>query len=154
MSQDQKETGIAVLTQSDIPTMLETVKNQIKQLSSKSDAVSKTSNSLTGFGTIDNIATVEDLIKAHASVFERGRAYDKAAAAIVPSGIKVPPFILDGHNEKDWLDHISSRVGEVANEKKLTKLREYAVILESNLSAEFKLANDLAKIKADMEEGY
>lgn len=153
MAKAKKSTEVAILTQNDVPSMLETIEAQIKSLSMKTNSGKETSNPLTGFGRVEEISTVEDLIKAHASVRERSESYKRSAKDIVPTGIKIPEMILDGHTTEEWLSHIQSRVGEVTNEKKLASLKEMKKTLESNLSAELKLANDLAKIKKELEDG-
>lgn len=142
------------LTQEDIPALIDQVKDQIIVLSAKAGLdISKTTGNLAGFGTIDSIDTVEKLIMADASIYERARAYEAAAKRIVSEGIRTPELKIDGHTEKEWATHIASRVFEVANEKKLAKLREMQAKLESNLSAKDKLANDLNEINKELAMG-
>ena len=152
----KKTTAVATqgqLTQQDIPAMLEQVKQQIASMSIAKDGFEKTSDSLDGFGKIEDIKSVSDLIKAHSAVTNRAKAYKASASEIVPEGIKVPLFSIGKHSESQWVNHITSRVSEVANEKKLTRLRSFQKTLEENLSTEMKLANEMAKIAADLEAG-
>ena len=137
----------ALLTQQDIPTMLEQVKDQIAKLSGNNNNVMITDKVLDPFGKVENIEKVTDLIKAASSVLGREKAYKAAAKAVIPKGIKVPGFEIEGVKASDWLAHIKARVAIVANKEQLVKLNSIKNTLEENLSAEAKLANDLEKIK-------
>ena len=145
-------TEVALLGQSDVPTMLAQVNEQIKSLKGGSDSASLTNEDLPGFGKIENIATVDNLIKAASSVMGKNAGYVAAAKEIVPSGIKikVPAFKIGKYTAKQWLEHIASRVILVSNKEKLSLLNEVRVTLENNLSGADKLANDLAAIQSKL----
>ena len=157
----KKETGVAILSASsltvnDVPSMLELVNNQIKELRGGMPDQPHTTESLSGFGRIKDIKTVQELLKAASVVMAKQKAYDDAAKKLLPKGIKKPAFKLNGSTSEQWLADIQGRIAIVANKEKLDKLNSIKKTLEENLSAEAKLANDLKKIqdllKPDMEE--
>lgn len=135
-----------MLGQNDIPAMLAKVNDQIKAIKGGMPKEAKTTGELPGFGKIKDIKTVSDLIKAHSAVVNRAAMYKASAAAILPEGIKTPPFILEGSSESAWVTDISSRIVDVAHKASLDKLNKVKTMLESNLSAEAKLAKDLGDI--------
>lgn len=140
------------LTQQNIPEMLAKVKEQIAAMSKKKEGQQKTKSSLEGFGKIDDIKEVSTLIKAHSAVVNRAAAYKVSAeSGIIPDNVKVPTFKIGGHTESQWVDHITTRVAEVANKKQLDGLKEFRDTLEENLSVEMKLASKLAKIQANID---
>lgn len=136
----------ATLGQKDIPTMLEMVNKQIATIKGNLPETPVTTAVLPGFDKIEDIKTVEELIKAASSVIGKSDAYAKAAEVVYP-GKKAPKFKIEGFTREQWLDHITSRLIMVANKAELDKLIATKKLLEENLSAEAKLANDLAKIR-------
>lgn len=138
---------MVAMSQKDIPTLLEKVNAQILELKGGMTDVPKTDAQLPGFGKVEQIASVEELIKAASSVMGKKEAYDKASALVVPEGFKVPEFTICEIKANVWLDHIRSRIVIVANKTRLETLNKIKSTLEENLSAEAKLANDLNKIQ-------
>ncbi len=137
---------IAKLTSGDIPSLLEKVIEQISTIKKDLPKQPHTTGELAGFGAIEKISTVEQLIKAASSVEGRMGAYVKAAKR-VPEGIKIPSFKTDGSTGNQWLAHIDSRMIIVGNKEKLDKLNKVKEKLERNLSEKDKLANDLKAIE-------
>lgn len=145
----QDTTGLMAIVnqgQDAIPAFLEKVNAQIAALKGNIGSEPKTTGSLAGFGKIKDIKTVADLIKAHSSVTNRAAAYKASAKVILPTGIKMPPFMLDGSSESAWVADIQARVTIVAHKTQLDKLTKIKEKLESNLSAKAKLAKDLGDI--------
>lgn len=147
----KKESGLAKmdlsnLGQDSIPGMLEQVVAQIKSIKGDLPDVPETTESLSGFGKIADIKSVAELIKAHSMVVNKERVYKESAKEILPEGIKLPPFKLNGASASAWVRDIKSRVVIVANKEKLDKLNKIREKLESNLSAEAKLKKDLEDI--------
>lgn len=145
-------TDITAYGVNDVPNMLEMVIKQINTLQGGMPAGPKTSASLTGFGIIEKIDTVESLIKAAATVIVKEQAYKDASEEILPVGIKIPEFKLNGVLAKNWLSDIKARVLIVANKEKLAKLNKIKSTLEANLSAEAKLAKDLKDIQGMLND--
>ena len=138
--------NLAKLTSDDIPGLLEKVNEQIGAIRKDLPKQPHTTGELAGFGAIEKIGTVEQLIKAASSVEGRMEAYAKAAKR-VPEGIKIPPFKTNNSTGVQWLAHIDSRMIIVGNKEKLDKLNQVKEKLERNLSEKDKLANDLKAIE-------
>jgi hypothetical protein len=139
-------------TQNDVPAMLEQVNEKISALTKASDREPSTKGkTLPGFGEIARIENCGDLIKAYSSVTGRRDAYDKAFKEMKIK-TKKPPFTIDGVGADKWCEDIVNRYSEVAHKTQLDALRKIKKTLEENLSAEAKLANDLAKINGIMED--
>lgn len=135
------------LSKDDVPSMLQIVTEQIQEIKGNLPKEPKTTKELPGFGKISSINTVEQLIKAASSVIAKKEAYDEAAKEIVPEAIKVPTFTINGVSAPAWLDDIRARVVVVGHKTQLEKLEKVKRKLEENLSAEAKLARDLAEIQ-------
>lgn len=139
-------------TQADIPSLLETVNSKIKELSKNDSTVPVITTGLPGFGPISQINDVMRLLQACSSIEGKVEAYDKAADKHLPTGIKKPTFVIEGHSPKAWLEVIVLKIAEISHKKELDKLRSVKATLEANLSQEMKLANDLAKISELLNE--
>lgn len=139
-------TAIATLGTNDVPKMLEQVKEQIKLLKGNLPDAPVTDKAITGFGKIEDIKDLSTLIKLASSCLGREKSYKEAAKVVMPEGMKTPPFTVNGMTVKNIIEHIKVRSFTVGNETKLKTLKDIQKTLESNLSAEAKLANDLAKI--------
>jgi hypothetical protein len=156
----KKEESLATknLGQKDIPTMLELVDEQIKQIKKGLPDSPHTDKDLPGIGKISTLKTVDSLLKAASMIIAKEDAYNKAAEKVLPEGFKKPLFKLNGVSAKLWIEDISARVVIVANKEQLNKLEKVKKKLEENLSAESKLARDLEEIQSilkvdDGEEG-
>ena len=141
-----------LFTQNDVPEMLKKVTEQIKRLTGGMGEGAKTTGDLPGFGKIKDIKSVSQLIMAYSSVVGREKAYKEAAKELIPVEVKVPTFSLSGSTAKEWKTDIEARVLVVANQAQLNKLKKIKTTLEANLSAEAKLANDLAGIAKDLSD--
>lgn len=139
-------------TQADIPSLLEKVNNQIKELSKSTTTVPVIAVGLPSFGPIANINDVMRLLQACSSIDGKVEAYEKAANKYLPKGIKKPELTIEGHSPKVWLEVISIKIAEISHKKELDKLKSVKATLEANLSQEMKLANDLAKIADILNE--
>ena len=139
-------------TQADIPSLLATVNAKIKELSKRDNTELVIVAALPAFGRIDSIKDVMTLLQACSSVEGKYESYLKIAAKYLPAGTKAPVFKIQGHTAKEWLDFIQLRINEVTHSKELAKLTAVKLTLESNLSQEMKLANDLKKINEILNE--
>lgn len=136
-------------TVNDVPHLLETVKKQISSIKKHMPNQLPVTGNLEGFGKIQEVKSLESLIKARSSVRSKARLYKEEAKEIstfIGEHVKLPSFSLNGHCEKTWLEVIDSQIILVGNETELTKLEKIQKTLEDNLSAEAKLANDLQSI--------
>lgn len=143
-------TSLTLMTVDDVPQLLEMVTKQITALKGGMPTGPKTTAALSGFGKIEGIHTVSELIRAAATVNAKETSYAAAAAMILPEGIKIPAFTLSGVSAKSWISDITARVSVVANKEKLERLTKMQDTLKANLSAKDKLANDLAAMQADL----
>jgi len=142
----KQQWDLANMTKSDVPALLEEVNRQISKLRGGMPKEPQTTGELPGFGYIKNINKTDILIMAHSSVVGKARAYAESAKAILPEGIKTPPFKIAGSTEKAWVDDIKSRILVVANKEALDTLNAIKKEVEQHLSAEDKLAKSLSKI--------
>jgi hypothetical protein len=139
-------------TQDNIPDMLIKVRGQLEELTGSGEAPKSTKGvEVPGFGTLESITDVQELIKAWSSIKKK---YEFFLEAKKDLGIKLKlkAYTCSGVSIKDWKAAIEIRIAEVANEVQIKKLQEIEKTLESNLSAQDKLSNDLAKINSDMED--
>ncbi len=147
-----KKTDLMNLSIQDIPSLLETVNEQIETLKGGKTESNPAKNAvLDGFGKISDITDIQLLVKAASSVMGKAKYY-KEAAEIVAKDINVPEFSINGVTEKQWLKAVQKRIIQVMNAEKLKKLEQVRKTLEENLSAEAKLANDLKKIAEIISE--
>lgn len=152
-----KETSTAIatnsqFTQADIPNLLETVNKKIGELSKTGKVKPTIEVPLPGFGHINQIDSVLVLLQAAANVDGKLEAYNISATKHLPEAIKAPAFTIAGYSAKAWIEVIEIKIAEVAHKKELEKLKAVKATLESNLSAEMKLANDLKNISKLLSE--
>jgi len=140
------------LGQDDIPGLLEMVQKKIDSLTPKRGKSGTTNGaSLSGFGTIKSIDTVEGLTKAYSVVNAKQEAYEKAASELKVD-IQKYPFKLQGYTGTAWKTDIAGRVQSVENKTELEKLVQVKTKLEANLSAKAKLAKDLGDISKILQD--
>jgi len=150
-----KKNEVAVGTQysqSDVPSMLENVTKQLEALVGNESKKSSTDGvDLPGFGILAEIEDVQQLIKAHSSINAKEAGF-KASCKELKLSLKLKPFTINDVTPKQWKNDISLRINAVANKVQIAKLKKIKTTLEGNLSAEAKLAKDLADIAGDMDE--
>jgi hypothetical protein len=139
-------------TQADIPSLLARVNAQIKELSKGDKSTPTITVGLPGFGIVGDMKDVATILQAFSSVEGKLNGYNAAADKYLSSTTKVPVFRLNGHTAKEWLDVLQVKLSEVVHAKELAKLNAVKTTLESNLSQEMKLANDLKKINEILNE--
>lgn len=147
---NKKKDALALndLTQENIPELLQKVNDRIAAFSKDIPDETRITKNVPGFDkAIDDIDSVEELISAHASIRIREVHYNDSANLIIPKEIKKPPYKLDGHSAKQWMEQIQNRVSEVNNKESLDTLKKIKDELEKNLSEKDKLANSLGKIQ-------
>ena len=158
VSTSKGETGLSLskqFTKEDVPGMLEKVNAAIEAIKQGIPEKKQTTGDLDGFGPIDEIDSVEQLIKAHSSVTGRARAYEASYAALAAKSKlkkKAPKFTIGDHSEQAWLDDIDARCIVVEHQSELKKLEQVKTKLESHLSEESKLSKDLAEIGSILSE--
>ena len=132
--------------------MLKVIDKQIKELQGTMPDAVLTDKEVPEFGKIEEINTVSQLIKLTSCVVYKEKAYNEAVKLILPKGITAPAFKLNGMSPKQIIDHVKVRVNVVYNKSKLDKLKAAKAKLEQHLSAEDKLAKDLAGLSALINE--
>ena len=155
IKQSSESTAVATaqtFTQADIPSLLARVNAQIKELTKADNSTPAILDALPGFGPIGGMKDVSTLLQACSSIQGRLDGYNAAADKYLSSNTKAPVFKLNGHTAKEWLDVIQIKLSEVVHAKELAKLNAVKTTLESNLSQEMKLANDLKKINEILNE--
>lgn len=143
----QTAKDLANLTAADVPGLLATVVAKIKELKGGMPSETKTTGDLPGFGRIKDITSVESLVQAHSMVVNKERVYNESAAALNVDTKKYP-FRIGGSAASSWVTDILGTINVVKNKVELDKLDKIKTTLEANLSAESKLARDLASIAA------
>jgi len=152
MSEEKTTTTLATLGVADVPKYLDQVNQLIKDIKGNLPKSPNTNENLTGFGKINEIKTVAELLKAASMIMGKKAGYEAAAKKLLPEGYKVPTFKINGNTADHWLEDIQARIIVVYNKEKLEKLEKIKKTLEENLSAEAKLANDLLKIQNLLKE--
>ena len=153
----KKAASTAVATKSqytveDVPSMLQTVQEQIDAIKKGMPEKVETTGSLSGFGPIKDIKTLTDLIMARAAIEARAAAFAQAAKEVVPAGFNAPTFKMDGHTPEQWYADIKRRGVEVAHESKLKKLEATKKKLSQFVSEEQRLSDTLAEIHNSFNE--
>ena len=151
----QTAKDLSKLTAADVPDLLASVIKKINQLKGGIPKENKTTGDLPGFGKIADITTVELLVQAHSMVTNKARVYNESAE-ILGVNTKKYPFKIGGSQAGAWVADIEGTIHVVKNKVEIEKLNKIKVTLEANLSAESKLARDLASIAKDLtddEEG-
>jgi len=138
---------LSMLTAADVPALLATVVAKIKELKGGIPKETKTTGDLPGFGKITDIQSVELLVQAHSMVVNKERVYNESATALGVDSKKYP-FRIGGSAASSWVTDINGTINIVKNKVELEKLDKIKTTLEANLSAESKLARDLASIAA------
>ncbi len=149
-----KSDAVAILTKgtvsdAEVPKLLEHVNKQIAAIKEGIPDTPITNEELPGFGKIEDISTVDDLLKAGSMVRGKEKLYKEVAKELIPvkSTIKVPKFKLGNHTSQEWMSHIKARIVIVGNYENLRLLEEARDILKTELSAEAKRAEKFNKIK-------
>lgn len=143
---EKNVSNLVNLGQNDIPALLTKVESKIKALTKDIPKEDETNSQLEGFGSISTLNKVETLVKAYSMLCAKKQAYEKAAKEL-EIDINKYPFSQNGHSFKSWTKDIKKRVALVRNKTELDKLKRIKTKLESNLSAELKLAKDLAEVQ-------
>ena len=153
MAKKKNEVAVAgQFTQDDVPGMLEKVSAQLEALIGSEDKKSSTDGiELAGFGMLNDIEDVQDLIKAHSSINAREAGF-KASVKELKLKLKLKPFTISGVTPNIWKADIAIRISKVANKVQIANLKKIKSTLEENLSAKDKLSKDLANISNDMGE--
>lgn len=139
-------------TQNDIPALLQTVNEKIRLLSRTDKTEAVITVALPGFGDLSKVDDLSVLIQACANIDGKAEAFKASATKHLPESVKAPEFKIAGHSQKAWIEFIESKIAKVAHAKELAKLKTVKDTLESNLSQEMKLANDLKKISELLNE--
>ncbi len=135
-------------TQSDIPSLLEKVNEQIANLKGDKEKNARITGELDMFGKVSSITDVNKLRKAYAYVNHQEAAvtsYDDVFKTAAP-GVKLPPLKEGGATAKQWSEEILLQYKEVVFKEELTKLETIKQKLTDNLSAEMKLQATLGDI--------
>jgi len=140
-----------MLTQEDVPSMLEKVNDRIAMLKGSESEAKHTNGELEGLGNIFKMEKPENLIRAYASVLDRERMFNEAVKDLYTKeltsiGIKVPAFKLNGSTSKQWKDDIKGILATVVHKEELAKLEEVRDELSKHVSAEEKLNQSLLAI--------
>lgn len=132
----KKAAGLAVISDDNVPAMLEQVRAKIKELKGDDNESHQTTGELEGFGNIFEITKPSDLIKAYSSVKGRAAAYDVAAKEM---GIKAPPAFKIGNAGADkWFADLKKCYKMATHKAELDKLAKVETELKSMLSEEDK----------------
>ena len=148
-TKENENMGVTVknqFTQADIPDLLTTVNKKIKELTGNNAKVAVITQPLPGFSDIHKTDSILTLLQACGSVEGKSESYAKMATKYLPEGSKAPVFKIEGYTTEEWLAYLSDKISQLIHKKELQKLKSIKETLESNLSQEMKLANDLKKI--------
>lgn len=141
------------LTKDNVPQLLEIVVAKIAALKPEKKDRKKITESLEHFGKIQDIKRVGILISAHSSLVNREKCYNESAKKLmldVYDHLKPPVFKVQGHTVSQWIEEIEERVAYLVHAKELDKLKATKKTLESHLSEDLKLQQDLAKIQTSL----
>lgn len=152
---ESKEIAVSSqFTQKDIPTLLEKVNAQIKDLKGDREKAQRITGTLGNFGKISDITDTNTLRGAYAYITRKVEAINsfndefKKAAPIA----KINAYKEGGATVEQWQEEIIMQYKEVAYKEQIEKLEKVKKSLQDNLSAEAKLAETLKDIAADLND--
>lgn len=159
MSDKKESTGesqvpalnVNALTTQDVPALLKRVGAQISALKGNIPNAAKDLGVFEGIGKLQDMKTVEVLLKVLSILRAKESAY-KTAVTEAQVELKKYPFKINKHSASVWATAITYRIGIVKNEVELKKLEKVQKILKDNLSAEAKFANDMKSATAILFE--
>jgi hypothetical protein len=141
-----------MLTQEDVPSMLDKVNERIATLKGGIDEAKHTDGHLDGLGNIFDMEKPENLIRAYASINDRERMFNEAVKELYTKdltslGIKVPTFTLKGASADQWRNDIRMVLAKVVHKEELGKLEKVRDELSKHVSAEERLNQSLLAIQ-------
>ena len=140
------------LTKDNVPQLLEIVAGKIKDLKKNMGEKPKDLGNFPQFGRLSDVNSLSQLIKMQAAINSMQTEYAKAAKEIVPKGVNHAAYTINGHSPATWTEAIKFRANEVSFKKQLTQLENTKSTLESHLSEDLKLQNDLKRIATTLSE--
>lgn len=157
MAKKKEEQGLSVkgqFTQADIPSLLEKVNAQIKELKGDREKAQRITGELGPFGKVSDITDLNTLRGAYAYIKKKTEAihsYDDVFKKAAPLA-KINPYKEGGASLEQWEEEIIMQYKEIAYKEQIEKLEKTKKALQDNLSAEAKLQATLADIAADLTE--
>ena len=142
-----KETGVVVEGHFSIPDVLTTIREKIKSLNRIETTKFKTKMSLPGFGDLQKVEKVEDLIKAFSMVSSKDAAFDKAAAEL---GQAVGKFQESDSTLADWKHDINLRISILNYGEELKNLKALEKEASQFLSQDDQKAMFMAKLAGSL----
>lgn len=136
------------VSRADVPAMLQKVEAAIAGIKKDMNDTPKTQGKdLAGFGKIEEITSVTKLVRAHASIKQREKAYKESAKEMGVDHNRYP-YEENGIGANTWLKDIGDQVIRTVNKTELDKLEKVKDKLRGHLDEDMKLAQDLADIKS------
>ena len=142
-----KETGVSVEGQFSIPDVLSTIREKIKSLNKIETTKFKTKMNLPGFGDLQKVDKVEDLIKAFSMVEGKEIAFDRAAKSLGQVGGK---FQEQGNSVEEWKHDINLRISILNYGEELKNLKALEKEASQFLSQEDQKAMFLQKLAGSL----
>lgn len=145
------ETGVSVkgqFTLEQVPTLLDQVNQQIKQLKGDKERAAKITEDLCGFGRISDIKDPMVLRDAYAFITRKAAANKEFSPVFQEIDPLTPlkEFTESGHSLKSWQDEIIAQYRETTFQSKLDKLEKAKALLTENLSREQKFIASMSDI--------
>lgn len=150
---EKAETGVAVkgqfdpkaITQNDIPTMLQIVKDKIAAIKTKQGEEEKTDKPFAMFGKIKEIKTVEECVKALSLLNGRKERYEEAAKQ-TEVDLKKYPYREEGIAYSSWENDIKMRIQYLLHKDELEKYEKVKKELEAHISEEMKFQQSMERV--------
>jgi hypothetical protein len=136
---EKTNTGVTTLEQFSIPTIIETLDKQIKEIGNIETSSYKTNMDLQPFGNLKNVKDVETLVKAHSFVAGKAARYDESVKTLNVEGT-AKPFTENGYSLKEWELDIQLQVRILTHKDRLEELKKLKKEAQQFVSEEDKRA--------------
>jgi hypothetical protein len=136
---EKTSTGVATLDQFSIPTIIETLDKQIKEIGNIETSSYKTNMSLSPFGNLKEVKDVETLVKAHSLVAGKEARYNESVKTLNVEGT-AKPFNENGYSLKEWESDIQLQVRILTHKDRLEELKKLKKEAQQFVSEEDKRA--------------
>lgn len=148
MSKTTKKAEVAVVATSDVVTNIEIIDRELSQLQKINETVYKTggNKSFPGFNeSINQMRSVEDIIKLVSSVNQREKAYNEAAIELGLGNYPVAKF--EGCTAKEWIEDAKLRLQILQYESRYKELQSMKKEWEELMDKEDRKAKLMQKMQ-------
>lgn len=138
------------LVDASVPTILDGLRNQLKELNKVTDSGYRTGGNVNEMGVdIKTETSISKLIKVHATLKASSETYDQSALELGLT--EYPAWNYGGNSLNDWTQDIQLRINIITHKERKEALEGAIKEMEQFLTEEDRKAQVLAKIQKLMQ---